>query len=108
MLSEHQKSGSSAYLGKPNRDQFSFRSRNKYPTYRALLPAGNGPGDCVSLMFEREEVAGFVAYAFGSAGPGSQSARANVYDTRSPYLERGSSKRQMLTPYEQSTAQSSE
>lgn len=61
-----------------------------------------------SLMFEREKVAGFVAYAFRSAGPGSQSARANVYDTWNPYLERGSSKRQMLTPYEQSTAQSSE
>lgn len=49
-----------------------------------------------SLLFEREEVAGFVAYAFRSAGPGSQSTRTNVYYTLSPYLERGSSKRQML------------
>ena len=60
------------------------------------------------LMFEKEEVAGFVAYAFRSAGPGSQSSRANIYYVLSPYLERRSSKRQMLTPYEQATAQSSE
>lgn len=45
----------SAYFGKLNRDPFSFHGRSKYPTYCALLPAGNEPGSYVlSHVCKRE------------------------------------------------------